>query len=71
MSAPDPAVKAVHVTRAPMVPARPGGRCARWHYSYSVDGGPAVGYGTHLASLRDLLRRHFPAATVTTGWATA
>lgn len=47
--------------------ARPG-PAWRWTYEYQVDDGPRVGYGTHLASLRDRLKRKYPGATITETW---
>jgi hypothetical protein len=50
----------VVITRSKLYPevALPG-PAWRWTYSYAVDGGPAIGYGTGLASLRDRLRVKF------------
>lgn len=46
----------------------PGERVLRYTYAYSVDGGPEIGYGTHLASLRDMLKRKFRGARVVSDW---
>ena len=46
----------------------PGERVLRYTYEYRVDNGPWVGYGTHLASLRDMLKRKFRGARVVADW---
>ena len=59
----------VMITRAKLYPvvARPG-PAWRWSYSYSIDGASAIGYGTGLASLRDMLRHKLGKARITTDW---
>jgi hypothetical protein len=47
----------------------PGERVLRYTYEYRVDDGPWIGYGTHLASLRDMLKRKFKGAAVVADWA--
>lgn len=62
----------VTVERAKLYPtvATPG-PAWRWAYAYSVDGGPRAQYGTGLASLRSMLKRHFPGARIVEAWAPA
>ena len=41
----------------------------KWLYSYRVNDGPTITYGTHLASLRDQLKRkHGSAAVIAETW---
>ena len=59
----------VEVTRWKLYPtfSRPGPTW-RWAYSYSVNGAPAVDYGTGLASLRGMLRRKRPGCVIVEAW---
>jgi hypothetical protein len=49
------------------VVSRPG-PAWQWTYDYYVDGGPVCQYGTGLASLREMLKRKFPGATIVEIW---
>jgi hypothetical protein len=63
---------AVLITRSRLYPevARPG-PAWRWTYEYAVNGAPAIGYGTGLASLRDMLRRKYGRRVrIVEGWKT-
>jgi hypothetical protein len=63
------AISTIVVTRAKLYPsvARPG-PAWRWTYSYATDNAAPVDYGTHLASLRGMLKRRYPGATVVCEW---
>jgi hypothetical protein len=61
----------VRIFRSKLYPivARPG-PAWRWTYSYAVGDRPAVDYGTGLASLRGMLKRHFPGSAIQLDWQT-
>ena len=40
----------------------------RWVYSYKVPNKNSVTYGTHLGSLRDMLKRSYPGIRITENW---
>ncbi len=50
------------------VVSRPG-PAWRWTYTYQLNDGAPIAYGTSLAGLRDLLRRKHPHAQVAQTWA--
>jgi hypothetical protein len=41
----------------------------KWIYSYSIDGGTSIEYGTGLSSLTDMLKRKHRDALIEKGWA--
>lgn len=60
----------ITVSRARLYPvvALPGPTW-RWTYAYEVEGDPVVKqYGTGLASLRSMLKCHFPGCTIVESW---
>jgi hypothetical protein len=61
---------AIEITREKLYPTS--GRSARiawkWTYSYAIDGAPAIEYGTHLASLRGMLKRKYAGARIVESW---
>lgn len=64
------AATVITVRRFRLHPAAPGRRGPTgWSYTYQVAGDPMVcQYGPGLASLRAVLKRRYPAATVTEQW---
>lgn len=64
----EPVTRTITITRDRLAPVPGFSRPARWIYSYTIAGNPAVEYGTCIDELRRVLRRRYAGATIAQAW---